>query len=371
MSERTLLVTAFFPPKLGGLEHYWREAALRWPDQNIVVLTTPSAKPDPIDASVNVQRRSFFPLRFIRPSWLPLVRTIDEIVRREHVQRILFGHFANFALAGIVMHRFRHIPYDVVSHGVDSVLPLQSAFGRWALRTTLRSAQLVFANSEQTAEHLRTVVQRQVLVAPPAITFDAYPDIDRAVLRQRAGWTDRFVIAFLGRLVSVKGVDSLIKAVARVNPDLRPVLLLGGDGPERGHLEQLVADQNLQSVVKFAGRLPDEPKRKAEFFGAADVFVLPSRIVKGHQESFGLVCLEAARYRIPVIVSSASGATEFVKAGQTGYVVPPDQPESLGAVLEHVKKNPDEARQLANTLYEMVRIRYTWERTVAMLTSGL
>jgi glycosyltransferase involved in cell wall biosynthesis len=120
------------------------------------------------------------------------------------------------------------------------------------------------------------------------------------------------LVLFVGRLVEIKDVPTLLRAVARLHarvPGLR--LALAGDGPARGPLQALVGELSLQGVVQFLGQRADT----AELMAAADVVVLPSL-----REGLSNVILEAMMAARPVVASRAGGNTELITHGHNGLL---------------------------------------------------
>jgi glycosyltransferase involved in cell wall biosynthesis len=135
---------------------------------------------------------------------------------------------------------------------------------------------------------------------------------------------DARVLLAVCRLEQQKGVDVAVRALVRVRerePDAQLVVL--GEGPERARLEAL-ADE-LSVPVHLPGRVPDV----AAWLRRADVLVHPVR-----WEGFGLAVLEAMLAGLPVVASWVSSLPELVADGETGVLVPPDDPDALGAGIE-------------------------------------
>jgi len=155
----------------------------------------------------------------------------------------------------------------------------------------------------------------------PAALRDGRPVAEVRAELGLAG-SDRVVLA-LASLVRRKGLDLLLEAFARLDvPDA--VLLVGGEGPERGPLEARAAALGLGPRARFLGRRED----KAALLAACDVFCLPSRL-----EGLGVAALEAMAAGRPVVASRVGGLGEAVVDGRTGILVPPGDIGALAAAL--------------------------------------
>ncbi len=135
----------------------------------------------------------------------------------------------------------------------------------------------------------------------------------------------------LGRLVPQKGFDVLLDAMAAlVAKGHHPHrLLLAGDGAERSSLERTADRLGLADRARFLG--VTDRARTASLFRGADAFVLPSR-----HEPFGIVNLEAMAASVPVVATRVGGVPEFVTDGDTGVLVPPEDPGAMADALDRV-----------------------------------
>ena len=129
------------------------------------------------------------------------------------------------------------------------------------------------------------------------------------------------VLLAVCRLEPQKGIDVAVRAFARVRKrDSDVELVVLGEGPERPRLEALARE--LGVPVHLPGRVPDV----ASWLRRAALLVHPVR-----WEGFGLAVLEAMLAGLPVIASRVSSLPELVVDGETGVLVPPDDPEALAA----------------------------------------
>lgn len=141
----------------------------------------------------------------------------------------------------------------------------------------------------------------------------------------------RGLVFALGRHVYYKGFDALIQALMHT----RAFLILGGDGPLRQELQQLVIDLGLEHRVHFAGHIAESDL--AAYFHACDVFCLPS---VEQSEAFGLVQLEAMACAKPVVCTQLNNGVNVVNVhGKTGFAVPVRDAEALGSCIEELISN--------------------------------
>lgn len=167
----------------------------------------------------------------------------------------------------------------------------------------------------------------------PAVFSPPGPAV-RAEARRRFGVGDvACVVAITGRLVADKGHDTLLAALARLDGAAVEVLV-AGDGPERGRLERLAADLGVAERVRFLGFCDDV----RPVLAAADVAAMPTSARL--REGFGLAALEAQAMGVPVVASATASLPEVVADGETGLLVPPDDPSALAAALGTLAADP-------------------------------
>ena len=202
--------------------------------------------------------------------------------------------------------------------------PWQWRVKRWVSR---RSDQVV-ANSRAGAQ---AVVEK--LGLPPAAVTVIYNGVadptDHARAREQVRQTLALdqkvpVVLFAGRLVEVKDVATLVRAFA-CGCAAPATLLICGDGPLRGGLQDLVAELGLGHRVRFLGQRPDVEA----LIAASDVVVLPSR-----HEGLSNVILEAMRGGRPVVASRTGGNVELVEPGVTGQLFEVGDVPGLARALE-------------------------------------
>ncbi|MBK1657243.1 glycosyltransferase [Paracraurococcus ruber] len=139
----------------------------------------------------------------------------------------------------------------------------------------------------------------------------------------------------LGRLHPNKGFDLLLHALARL-PGAH--LSLAGEGKERASLEHLARELGVAERVTFLGWRQDA----GALLRGCDVFVCPSR-----HEPLGNVVLEAWSAGAPVVAAAAQGPVELIRPGETGLLVPKEDPAALATAIAGLLANPARAAALA------------------------
>lgn len=195
-------------------------------------------------------------------------------------------------------------------------------------------------------------------------------------VKQRYGLGDGDLMTlFIGRLVWIKGVDKLVRAMPHVLEKVpNAKLVIVGLGDMRDYLERLVHSLNLQNVVKFRFEFIPEEERIAHY-AACDVAVYPSLY-----EPFGIVTLEAMSMEKPVVVGATgiSGMREIVVTSgpdQCGFHINPNDPVDIAWGIVNSIQDPEKKLQFGRNGRKRVLERFTWdhaaERTIQLYTELL
>ncbi|SED99701.1 glycosyltransferase [Ruania alba] len=147
------------------------------------------------------------------------------------------------------------------------------------------------------------------------------------------------------RLEPLKGIDLAIEAVAGLDPQVAPELVICGgatsgfeDYPDQLH--QLVAARGLSGRVRFLG--PCSRDELAALMRGARIFLNPS-----HSETYGLTALEAAASGVPVVAAESGGLVEAVRHGETGLLLHTRDPDAWTGALQALLTDPARVARLA------------------------
>lgn len=197
------------------------------------------------------------------------------------------------------------------------------------MKWTLRRTDKIFVASEAIIEQSKHLgaFRDKIEVIPFGISIENYERGERTpVLTERLNVKDSVKLLFVGRLVSYKGVDVLINALARTSG---AELFIIGSGDLEGELKKQTAELGLNERVHFLGSVETDELKSA--FADCDIFVLPSVT---RAECFGLVQLEAMVYGKPVINTALPTAVPEVSLdGKTGLTVEPGDADALAEAI--------------------------------------
>lgn len=229
-------------------------------------------------------------------------------------------------------------------------------------KSTLPDYQAVLvASRHMYGEYQRHGVSRDRLHLVPLSTGDSLPDAGPPRPR-----TLSYRILFVGRLIDVKGVSHLLRAMPLAAAKLGHALSLtiAGDGPERGKIEDLAG--RLGIAVEFAGWV--DSQRRSRLIREADLIAVPSL----WPEPFGLVGIEAGCCGVPAVGFAVGGIPDWLIPGRTGELAPGDPAtvEGLAEAMLRALTDPAHHQKLREGAWEIAR-EFSLERHLARLEAIL
>lgn len=330
------------------------------------------------DKPANVLGRKFVSLleilRCVSPSCRPVLErtsffkastysivSLERLLSKEEPTAIVFGNFdiRLYPLALSLQESRR--PYGIIAHGCEIARPRKQRMNDLVIRKRmLTGASWIAANSR----HTKSLLESWRI---PSDRIDIiYPPISEEVMRESAALEatlrngDDFSIVTLCRLVKGKGIDLVLRALTILAARGSPYrYVIGGDGPERVPLEALVDELGLRDKVHFKGSV--EGQEKWRLLRDADVYVMPSRLDPEipWQESFGISFAEAAAFGVPAVGSRSGGIPDAVIDGETGILVPEENPLDLADALTFLYQNPEKRRQMGSAARERARRQFS------------
>lgn len=291
----------------------------------------------------------------------------DGWLKRQGVQ-LIHAHFGQGGIKVLPIARRTGIPLVVTFHGFDAtraaaeIGPVGERY-RTQLAELFAKADRLIAVSEfirgrlldlGAAESKITVHYTGIPILRAA--HDLTPGVDPVTKNS---------IAFVGRLVPVKGVPHLFRAFAALPENLRraTTIRVVGWGPEEAKLRRCA--QELGVPVDFMGRLP--PEEVGRVLETSTLFCGPSISLGAQAEAFGQVFLEAALHGIPAVAYRTGGVAEAVEDGVSGLLAPENDVRSLSKNLERLLTEPALARRLGAAGAERVHNHFDIRRQTEKL----
>jgi len=314
-----------------------------------------------------------YPLFEYPPYSLALATKMVEVARHQKLD-VMHVHYAvpNAVSAVLARQILAPQPLPVVTtlHGTDVTLVGNDPNYLETTRYGIVQSDAVTAVSEslrvQTVEQLG-VLTKTIHVVPNFIDPARFEAVRGTEGARRWAKPGERTLVHISNFRPVKRVLDVVEIFERVHREVRCRLILVGDGPERGKVEQVCRERDLCHAITFIGSLP----LIEEILVGADLFLLPSET-----ESFGLAALEAMSCEVPVIATIAGGLPEVVVDGETGFLRPVGDVEGMAkAALDLLSDEPKRlafaaaGRKLAVDRFaqEVIvgRYRELYERVVA------
>jgi D-inositol-3-phosphate glycosyltransferase len=216
----------------------------------------------------------------------------------------------------------------------------------------------------------------KIVVIPCGVDLSLFHPIPMDEARERLGICERkYMVLFVGRIERLKGIDTLLEAMAIVVQDFPNwkeeicVCIVGGDTSEDSavldkemeRLKDLRTELGIGDLVTFLGAQAQETL--PDHYSAADVVVMPS-----HYESFGMVALEAMACGTPVIASQVGGLSFTVQDGVTGFLVPGRDPPALAEKITLLLKDKALRNKLGAQGIEWAH-QHSWARIADQIIS--
>lgn len=272
-------------------------------------------------------------------------------------------HISDPVLAGLAwtLRRFRTIPTAVTIHGLDIVYP-STLYQRY-LRRLLPTLDLFICISShvETMFRERTGITRSVVITPGVHDMFYRPETKRDALTSLLGMNtgSRPVLLTVSRLVKRKGVPWFIRRVLpRLSPDV--LYVIAGDGPDASEAKRAAAETGMASRVMFLGAVTDEQRRI--LYNTADLFIMPNIVIEHDTEGFGIVALEAATCRLPVVASNIQGIPDAVQNGKNGVLVSAGDAEAYADRIQRLLANIEERTELGKRARTYTLERFSWSR---------
>ena len=298
---------------------------------------------------------------------------------------LVHANFWMSALAAADLKRALDIPFVVTFHALGRVRRFHQREAdefpdeRFAIEDrVVAEADHIIAECPQDEEDLIRLYNAdpaRITIVPCGFDPMEFWPVSKQFARIALGLPpDQRVIVQLGRIVPRKGVDTAIRGLARLRHDHHVdarLLVVGGDAetpdaeatPEIARLQRIAREEGVTEWVTLVGRRGREVLKY--YYSAADIFVSTP-----WYEPFGITPVEAMACGTPVVGSNVGGIKFTVRDGETGYLVPPDDPVALGERLAHLYKHPKLLSVFRKQAIRRVNDLFTWQK-VAVAASEL
>ena len=210
----------------------------------------------------------------------------------------------------------------------------------------------------------------RVVEVPLGVSEDLRPRAKDPDYVARLGLEGKLVLLTVGRLVERKGVDTMLRTLAKLDEELPPWrYVVVSDGPYRATLESLATRLGIDDKVIFTGYV--QQRELLTYYNLCDIFAMPNRRVVTDDESslsvegFGMVFVDAAACAKPVIGGRSGGAVDAIADGINGFLVQPGDAEALRAAI--LKLTDAALREQMGAAGVKLAARFRWGRSADVL----
>lgn len=340
---KILFISRAYPPVTGGLENQNYELSLWLP------------KISDTYTIANRHGKMFLPLFF------PYAK-IKALFLLKDYDALLLGD-AVLSPLGFAMKMVYHKPAICVTHGLDLTYPLGIYQKLWVGFFMKKMDRIIAVGNETIEAGVRKGIPREKFIFIPNgvdtqkfIETHTREDLEKVVGEKLAG---KRILLTTGRLAAHKGVDWFSENVMPKLPE-NILYLIAGDGEKREDIEKIIKDKRLGNRIKMLGKVNDHNLKV--LYNTADIYIKPNIKVPGTMEGFGLVAIEAASCKLPVIASNLEGLKDAIKDGQNGFLVEPYDSDGYVRKINELLANDNFRKDFGEKARAFIVENYSWEK---------
>lgn len=355
MAYRVLHLGKYYPPHLGGMEVYLQQLVSHQAKvMDVAAIVTNDLRHTQVEFRDGAKITRVASLGVIAS--MPVTPTMTWHIHQCKVD-LIHLHTPNPG-AALALLMSQHSGKLIITHHADTLgrKHLRRLSDPIVRKVMKQSAAIIVTSKRylESSEELAPFRHKCSIIPLGVDDPSSLEAADEALSQQiRSLYGDRLILA-VGRLVPYKGFEYLIQSMKNVGG----TLLLIGRGPSQGDMQACIKESCVQDKVHMLGHVDD----LVPYYKAASMFVMPS-ITRA--EAFGVVQMEAMAAGIPVINTDIpSGVPEVSVHGQTGFTVPPQNPEAMADAINLLLDNTVLRQQFGNAARERVRDRFSVESMV-------
>jgi sugar transferase (PEP-CTERM/EpsH1 system associated) len=275
---------------------------------------------------------------------------------RRHRIHIAHTHSWATAMEGIIGAKMARVP--LLIHGEHGTMKTDTMLHIHIQRRLWRAADQVLSVSEVLRENLHKKFdfpKERIRVVTNGVDLSRFALSRNGVdYKARLGLpANALVFGAIGRVVPVKAYPTLLQAAKLVFHEIPQAhLVLVGDGPLLDELVQLANDYDIMNRIHFLGARKDVP----EILRALDIYVLSSE-----SEGMSNTILEAMACGRAVVATAVGGNPELVVDGETGLLVPPNDPQAMAAAITKLLHAPERCQQMGRLGRRRVEEKFSLE----------
>lgn len=370
-SKEIAVFPAFYPPHIGGMEFFAHELNLRLSKnhQKITVFAPNFSKapiifPDEMNLGVTLIDYPAFEIihNFPCPKFWQIAfwSALGKLSRQPCDVAISHTRFFIISFIAFWFARFKRIPLIHIEHGSSAVQSkntlitvLSSLYDSTIGRSVVRGADVVIAISDDVNRFLRNKWGVRSTTIMRGFDPEMISAIPMSQEYPRSANTVR--IMYIGRLISGKGIDILVKSLIDL-PEKNWELFIVGDGPDRSLLQER-SKQLIPNSVVFTGK--KEPREAIALLKTADIFVNPSL-----SEGLPTSVAEAALCGKAIIATDVGGTRKLFPRENISYLVPPNNPDAIRERISILLGTPSLLKKTGSINKEHIIMNFSWNRPI-------
>ena len=243
-------------------------------------------------------------------------------------------------------------------------IPSKQRFGPlpiWIEKRVFRETDIAFPLSKNAGEILKLRGYEGTQIPfPNGVDISLFNKRDMNQLKDTLGIKDCFVIGYIGRIIHMKGIDTLIEAAAKLNFPYK--LLIVGKGEDKPIFESLALKYQINEKIVWIDAVP--PEKVPDYLNCMNTLILPSRTTSGWVEFFGRVLIEGMACEVPVIGSDSGEIPHVI--GDAGFIFKEGNASELAEKIRKIADEPTLYKTFQKRGLERVQ-EFTWE-TIAQRT---
>jgi glycosyltransferase involved in cell wall biosynthesis len=245
---------------------------------------------------------------------------------------------------GVILKIFR-VRTVITIHGLD--ITYKNKCYQYIIPKCIERLDKVTCISQATKKECiqRAISKEKLIVIPNGIKDELYlPKENKNELKIKISVAlnerleDKKILLTVGRLIERKGIhwfiDNVYPEIVNKNKDIMYVII--GDGIFKKKIQDTIYKNKLDRYIIMLGKVDNEMLRA--LYNITDVFVMPNIPIKEDMEGFGIVALEAASCRVPIVASDCEGIKDCIKDGMNGILIKPyDTIGFVNAIMKLMK----------------------------------
>lgn len=356
----TLLFTLEYPPFHGGVANYYGQLVKNWPEpNNIFVLHNDD------HALINEK------LTFVK--WLPALFALKKSIKKHKIDHIIVGHILPLGIIAWLCSKLYGIKYSVILHGLDFSLTARLPRKKIISKIILNQAALIICSNSYTAEQVKKIIinHTKICQANPGVEdFAAQKPELAAELIKKYNLSGKLILLSVGRLVKRKGFDKVIEAMPGILKKVSNIAyVIIGAGEELENFKTQIAERQLNDKIIIINNANDAERNA--WYQVSDIFIMPSRSIKGDYEGFGIVYLEANLAGKPVIAGLSGGVGDAVVDGLNGLTVDSENKIEIRQAILKLAADPELRKKLGEQGRKRAIKEFNWQKQIVKIYMSL